>query len=58
MKNLTDFRKTVETGVDPRVSISTTNQVNLFLNSMRGRENRCDSEQLQANMQLHLLNKS
>ena len=38
MKNLTDFRKTVETGVDPRLSISTTNQVNLFLNSMRGRD--------------------
>ena len=38
MKNLTDFRKTVETGVDPCLSISTTNQVNLFLNSMQGRD--------------------
>ena len=38
MKNLTDFRKTVETGVDPRLTIGTTNQVNLFLNSMRGRD--------------------
>ena len=38
MKNLTDFRKTVETGVDPRLTISTTNQVNLFLNSIYARQ--------------------
>ena len=38
MKNLTDFRKTVETGVDPRLTISTTKQVNLFLNSIYPRQ--------------------
>ena len=30
MKTLTDFRKTVETGVDPRLSISETYLKNIF----------------------------